>query len=283
MLLLFFYCGLGLVFFACRTDSNKNTGGMAEGIQFYQEEISVPFWDEGELEAMVPAGTEAPALRITLNLAGVSEKPGGKKDETLESLFQDLFYQGMDPQDYAREQIRVKSFEYRNTREEIRDQPDRIFSASLNWYYDEKFEVEMSGPRFLVVSRSWADYTGGPHGNYGKNYFVFDRETAGLVSLPDLMEEGFGQKLTEKLNEELRKKLELGRGGSLRRNGFFVDQVELTQNFLLTSKGLGFHWDPYEIGPYSMGFVEVVIPYGKIGDILNPLGRSAAREAGGTK
>jgi hypothetical protein len=94
------------------------------------------------------------------------------------------------------------------------------------------------------------------------------------------MGEGFGQALTEKLNEELRKGRELGRNDSLRQDGFFVDQVEFTENFFLSSKGIGFHWDPYEIGPYAMGFVEVVVPYGKIGDILNSLGRSAAREAG---
>jgi hypothetical protein len=268
-----------LVFFACQTESTKKTTRIAEDIQFYQEEISVPLWDEEDLEAMVPAGTEAPALRITLSLAGVSGKSGGK-EETLEAFFQDLFYQGMDPEDYAKEQIRVKTLEYRNIREEIRGQPDRVFSETLNWYYEENFKVEMNGPRFLVVSRSWADYTGGAHGNYGKNYFVFDQETAGQISLPDLMEEGFGRVLTEKLNEELRKSRKLGGNDPLQQEGFFVNQVELTENFFLAPKGVGFHWDPYEIGPYSMGFVEAVVPYEKIGDILNSLGRSAAREAG---
>jgi hypothetical protein len=275
---LFFLC-LSLSFPGCRTESNKKTNEIAEDIQFYREEVSVPLWDEDELEAMVPAGTDAPFLDITLNLAGVSGKSDGK-GKALDALFQDLFYRGMDLQDYAREQIRVKTFEYQDIREEIRSMPDRIFSETLNWYYEEKFEVEMSSPKFLVVSRSWADYTGGAHGNYGKNYFALDRETARQISLADLVREGFGRILTEKLNEELRRTRELGRNEPLRQNGFFVNQVELTENFFLTSKGIGFHWNPYEIGPYSMGFVEVVVPYGKIGDILSPLGRSAAREAG---
>ncbi|MDR1635757.1 MAG: RsiV family protein [Treponema sp.] len=270
---------LSLSFPACRTESNKKTNGIGEDIQFYEEEISVPLWDEDELGAVVPAGTEAPHLDITLSLAGVSGKSGGK-GEALEALFGDLFYRGMDLRDYAREQIRIKTSEYRDIKEEIRNQGDRIFSGTLNWYYEEKFAVEMSGPAFLVVSRSWADYTGGAHGNYGKNYFVLNRERAGRISLADLMDGQFGQVLTEKLNEELRKNRELGRDDSLRQNGFFVNQVEPTENFFLSPQGIGFHWDPYEIGPYAMGFVEVVVPYEKIGDILNPLGRSAAREAG---
>jgi hypothetical protein len=277
--LIFFFLCLSVSLPACRTESNKKTNEIPEDIQFYREEISVPLWGEDEAKVMVPVETETPSLDITLNLAGVSGKSDGK-GEALETLFRDLFYQGMDPQDYAREQIRIKTFEYRDVKEEIRDQPDRISSGTLNWYYEEKFEVEMSGPAFLVISRSWADYTGGAHGNYGKNYFVLNRETAGQIFLADLIGEEFGEVLTAKLNEELRKNWELGRNDSLRRNGFFVSQVELTENFFLTPKGIGFHWDPYEIGPYSMGFVEVVIPYGKIGDIMSPLGRRAAREAG---
>jgi hypothetical protein len=270
---------LGLGFSACRTDSNKKVNEIAGDIQFYREKVFVPLWDDEELEAMAPTVTGGPSLEITLSLVGVPGKPDGT-GEALEALFRDLFYRGMDIQDYIREQIRIKTFEYRDIREEIRNHPDMLSMETLNWYYEEEFDVEMNGVRFLVISRSWADYTGGAHGNYGKKYFVFDRKTAGQIFLPDIMKEGFREDLTEKLNEELRKGRELGRNDSLRQDGFFVDQVEPTENFFLTPKGIGFHWDPYEIGPYSMGFVEVVVPYGKIGDMLNSLGRNAARDAG---
>ncbi|MDR3192584.1 MAG: DUF3298 and DUF4163 domain-containing protein [Treponema sp.] len=277
--MIFVFLCLAVSLFACRTEPNRTASGMAGDIQFHREEISVPLWDQEDFAAMAPEGAEPPALRITLSLAEVSGKSGGK-DEALKALFQDLFFQGMDARDYAREQIRDKTFQYRSVREAVRDQPDRVFSETLNWYYEEKLDVEMNGSRFLVVSRSWAEYTGGAHGNYGKNYFVFDREKAGRISLPDLMKEGFGRVLTEKLDQELRKNRELDRNDSLRHHGFFVNQVEPTENFFLSSKGIGFHWDPYEIGPYAMGFVEIVVPYGEIGDILSSLGRSAAREAG---
>ncbi|MDR0450933.1 MAG: DUF3298 and DUF4163 domain-containing protein [Treponema sp.] len=277
-LFLFFLC-LSLGFPACKTESNKKAAGTAEDIQFYQEEIFIPLWDEEEAESMVPAGDEAPSLHVTLSLVGVSAEPGGK-EESLDALLRDIFYRGMDLQDYAEEQIRLKTREYRDIRKEIRNQPDRILSGTLNWYYDEDFRVEMNSPRFLVISRSWADYTGGAHGNYGKNYFVFNRETARRVLLSDIIGEEFRQDLAEKINGELRKSRELGGDDSLRQSGFFVNQAEPTENFFLSPEGIGFHWDPYEIGPYSMGFVEVVVPYGEIGGILKPLGRSAAREAG---
>ncbi|MDR0997876.1 MAG: DUF3298 and DUF4163 domain-containing protein [Treponema sp.] len=275
---IFFFLCIAL-FLSCRTGSGKKTAQIEGDIQFYRQEIFVPLWNKDELKTAVPAGVKNPSLYITLSLPRVNGK-ATEKDKKLEAFFEDLFYQGMDPKDYAKEQIRVKTLEYRDIKEQIRDQDDRISSDTLNWYYEEKFEVEMSSPGFLVLSRNWADYTGGAHGNYGKKYFVLNRETAELISLTDIVKDEFREALEKKLNRELRKNWELEGGDSLEEYGFFTNQVELTENFFLTSKGLGFHWDPYEIAPYAMGFVEIVIPYGRIGDILNPLGHSLARELG---
>ena len=44
--------------------------------------------------------------------------------------------------------------------------------------------------------------------------------------------------------------------------------MDIPETFFLTPEGLGFFWNPYEIGPYVMGVIEVVIPYEKLGDAL---------------
>jgi hypothetical protein len=272
-----FLC-LVLGFLACHTEPDKKTAGTAGDVRFYQKEISVPLWSKDEAVTVVPAGAGDPSLHIILSLAEVSVKPEGTRED-LKALFRNLFYEGMEAGDYAEKQILLKTAEYHDFKETIRSQPDLFFSETLNWYYEEKFEMEMDGPRFLVLSRNWAEYTGGAHGNYGKNYFVFDREKARRISLADIAGEN-QRMLTEKLNRELRKSREL-EGSSLEEYGFFVSHVEPAENFFLSPEGIGFHWDPYEIGPYSMGFVEVIVPYGDIESILSPLGRMAAREAGG--
>jgi hypothetical protein len=271
--LFFFFCFA--LFLSCRTESNKKTVQVTEGIEFYRQEIFVPLWNKDEVRTAVPAGTKAPSLHITLSLPKVSGKA-----EDLEVLFRNLFYRGMDSEGYAGEQIRKKTLEYQGIKEDIRGQDGMILSDTLNWYYEEKFELETISPRFLIFSRNRAEYTGGAHGNYGKEYFVLNREKAELISLKDIIKEESRQALTEKLNKTLRQDWDLDESGSLEEHGFLVSRVELTENFFLTSQGLGFHWDPYEIGPYVMGSVEVTIPYGKIGDILNPLGHSLARELG---
>ena len=55
---------------------------------------------------------------------------------------------------------------------------------------------------------------------------------------------------------------------------YFEDSVESLENFYLTPRGIGFHWDHYEIAPYSVGPIEIVIPYEDVGELLNSQGKS---------
>ena len=48
----------------------------------------------------------------------------------------------------------------------------------------------------------------------------------------------------------------------------FEDKFELNDNWFVTPAGLGFSYSPYEIGPYAAGFIEPVIPFAKLKDLL---------------
>jgi hypothetical protein len=109
-------------------------------------------------------------------------------------------------------------------------------------------------------------------------YFVFDRELGIQIGLSDIIRENSGSVLTALLNRELRAAHNLDAADSLQQAGFFVDDVELTENYFLSSGGLGFHWDPYEIAPYATGYVEILIPYAGIQDLLGPEGQHLIRE-----
>jgi hypothetical protein len=47
-----------------------------------------------------------------------------------------------------------------------------------------------------------------------------------------------------------------------------VDEIEVTDNFFLTGKGICFVYQPYEIGPFSMGEQEIYIPFSDIRNLL---------------
>jgi hypothetical protein len=243
----------------------------------YSREQRIPLWETP------PAGMEAeeiPVLTITVDLFDPAiplDRTTGNPEE-LGRRFRDLFYRGLSPQDYSQEQARVQTIEYRDMGDEVRNNPLMFFSATLNWTYSEQFRTELSTTRLLVISRERSSYTGGAHGNYDKSYYVFDRELGMEIGLPDIIREGSEALLTALINRELRTAQKLNAADSLKRAGFFVDEAELTKNYFLSPRGLGFHWDPYEIAPYVTGYVEILIPYADITELLAPEGRHLIRE-----
>jgi hypothetical protein len=254
----------------------------AQPLPVFSQELKVPLWETPPL-GILPEN--APVLTINLaliDLSGTGGELSAGERAALRELFQKTFYRNQSPQDYARELARVKTIEYRDMGDEAQHYPDIAKSGTLNWNFEERFEISVNTPGLLVISRNRSDYTGGAHPNYDKTYFVFDREVGMLVRLSDLVRTESRSLLKILMNRQLRAGKKLGANDSLQRAGFFADEAELTENYFLSPQGLGFHWDPYEIAPYAEGFVEAVVPYGEIENYLSPEGQRLAREFGNT-
>ncbi|MDR3147808.1 MAG: RsiV family protein [Treponema sp.] len=259
-------------------DGGAQTGAQAAGgaggaVATGAYNARIPLWDE----APPALEQEIPVLSISLELLD-TEALAGAGETALEALLRETFYRGLSARDYTQEQIRVQTLEYRDMGEEARHYPLLINSASLNHYYEERFEVLENRTRLLVIARSRSFYGGGAHPNYDKAYFVFDRDLAMRIGLWDLLRNGAEDTLTELINRELRLSKKIGPGDSLTKASFLVDRAEPTENYFFSPQGLGFHWDPYEIAPYSEGYVEIVLPYAEIWELLGPEGRYLARE-----
>jgi hypothetical protein len=69
------------------------------------------------------------------------------------------------------------------------------------------------------------------------------------------------RKLRDIVYEELRRHGRLERGQALSGGIYFSDEPEMTFNFFITDDGLGLHWDPDQIAPFSEGEIEVVLPW----------------------
>jgi hypothetical protein len=146
------------------------------------------------------------------------------------------------------------------------DQPSEI----MNWDYAETTGTETHTSKFLVVSRDRDYYLGGAHGMQEKAYFVLSLAEPARLKLEDLVRSR--AELQPLLEEALRAYAGLQKGDPLEDGGFFEDTAPAPDNFFLSGTGLGFHWDPYEIAPYSMGPIEVTIPYDRVRPLLSPRG-----------
>ncbi len=145
--------------------------------------------------------------------------------------------------------------DYIKQRDENRSQtalPESIkksmsFAGNYRVYYD-------SGPWVSLVQNGYL-FIGGAHGMPFENAVTVNLDTGKNYKLADLFKPGFDYKtyLTERVKNEAieRKELDL----------LVRPEVTDQQKFYLTEDGLVLYYAPYEIAPYSNGFVRFMIPY----------------------
>jgi hypothetical protein len=217
-----------------------------------------------EIPLFPGAGADSPRFNLTLALL---DFPG---DPALAKLASELLYEGKSPQAYGDDLIAS----YRTQYQESYASPggEDGIGASMNWQYAEETDlwIMSNGSPLAVLSRFREYYTGGAHGMREKKYAVIHTAEASRLGLQDLLETGAEPALRELAERELRNFAGLEPGTPLGEGPFFENTLELPDNFFITGEGLGFHWDPAEIGPYVLGPVEIIIPYQDLRGLLSP-------------
>lgn len=106
--------------------------------------------------------------------------------------------------------------------------------------------------------------SGGAHPNHGTQYVNFDLRSDTKIQLRDLLVPGYEQRLHQ-----------LGRRLFYEQNADNTmlndaDEFQMNENFLITPKGLQFHFNPYEAAAYAGGDPTVFISYKQLGTLLKP-------------
>lgn len=104
-----------------------------------------------------------------------------------------------------------------------------------------------------------SSYTGGAHGIYGIENHTYSLAGGYELTLADL----FPAQAIEGINKLIRTKLyeqySAGNDDELASKGFFLDCIAANENFRISSEGITFCYNPYDIGCYALGGVEVTI------------------------
>jgi hypothetical protein len=207
----------------------------------------------------------SPKLEIALSLLA-----SHKEDRR---FILNVLYDDLSPDEYAEKRL----FGYDKMYGEMRHVAERIPDMSamaLNWYYNEIFVYTAGNAKLAVISREWEYYTGGAHGMRNKDYYVFSLDDKRRLALNDLFRDDAMPALGDLVEAALRKQMGVPDWIPLSEQGFFENISGKLDDFFLTPQGLGFQWDPYEIAPYSMGIIELVIPYSELYGIFTPLSLS---------
>lgn len=144
---------------------------------------------------------------------------------------------------------------------------DDVPEAPGSWFLHRRVEVETVTSHWVTLSVEESVHTGGAHPSYWRGWANFNPADGRRLDLEALILPGARTQLMEELEEAVRRKLDLAPEAPLTRGGLFENTLTEPGTFALEPEGIRFLWNPYEIGPWSMGLLEVHLDW----QILRPL------------
>ena len=108
-----------------------------------------------------------------------------------------------------------------------------------------------------IISR-WS-YTGGAHGMYATECHTYSLAGGYELSTADLFSERQLLGMETLLRRKLCEQYEAANDDELAERGFFPEYISLTENFRITPEGITFYYNPYDIGCYALGAVDVTM------------------------
>ncbi|GHV76884.1 hypothetical protein AGMMS49942_17050 [Spirochaetia bacterium] len=209
------------------------------------------------------APNTSPRMDISLSIVD-SRRPENR-------FILDALYDGQGTEEYADKRLQGYDARYGEMRRVAEQFPDMPAEA-LNWYYTETIVQSAGTARVAVFSRKTESFLSGAHGMQTNDYYVFSLEDKRRLSLWDIIRNDAKQALDEQVEGALRTYMEIPSWIPLSEGGFFEDSVDRLEDFFLSPRGLGFQWDPYEIAPYSIGLIEIILPYDQLQGLFTERG-----------
>ncbi|HEY7807817.1 MAG TPA: DUF4163 domain-containing protein [Croceibacterium sp.] len=135
-------------------------------------------------------------------------------------------------------------------------------------YYSETWKVVANLPRWLSLTGDFSTYTGGAHGNYGRETLVWDKKVGrgfpaiDMFTSPAALGTALGDKLCQALDRERAKKRKGAPKGQLLDDFTKCVGVDQATVMVGSSNGktfnrIGVWFGPYVAGPYAEGAYEL--------------------------
>ena len=116
----------------------------------------------------------------------------------------------------------------------------------------------------LTCAITRSSYTGGAHGSYDTEYHNYSLTRGCELTTADLFTDAQLARLDTLILERICTKYGARDREELAERGFFPEEIGTTENFRLTADTITFRYNPYDIGCYALGAVEVPIARAEI-------------------
>lgn len=150
--------------------------------------------------------------------------------------------------------------------------------AYLHDYYS-RVQLDMIEISQEMVSYNIAtqQYFGGAHPMYGSTPFTYLFGEGKIVTLSWLFNPGTETQLRKLLTSTLASQLDIPESALPQQ--LLVDAVPVSKNVYIEEGTIKFHYNPYEILPYSFGAVDIAISPYEISELLTPQARTLLTES----
>lgn len=136
------------------------------------------------------------------------------------------------------------------------------YMNSLGWVSQTSFTVALNEKNYLSVYYTHTSDAGVQE--MSQDIAVtFSLKDGKVISLHDVIKPGFDEMISSMLTKQFRKDYELADSVDLK-DYLFSDTIPLTQNFCLLKDRILFHFNQHEIGAYSLGPINIMLPYSEI-------------------
>lgn len=133
-------------------------------------------------------------------------------------------------------------------------------AASFSWEKNLQFDVVCNTKQVLSLRVRSYVFSGGAHGMEVKKTLNYNLQQEEVINLQEIIPMYHYSALSALIKQKLALRYGTDADASLTGLGFFKDDISPSENFYITPNGIGFIYNPYEIGPFDMGAPEVFIP-----------------------
>jgi hypothetical protein len=208
-----------------------------------------------------PLSIEDGALDQRLSFFHVESLRG--KSPSLAPILDRLLRRGKSPADYARD----RWADFKESRASI---PEGRGWPSV--FVERQYLIAEFSSIYSIATERYV-FEGGAHGNTAMLIDMIDMDDGKMLSSDDLFVEGWKNPVAGKLREEALRLLSGAKAGrkaaeSLVDYGFFEDRIIPSANVFICESGVGFHYDRYQLAPYSFGDFTFVLPWKELEGLL---------------
>ncbi len=120
----------------------------------------------------------------------------------------------------------------------------------------------------ITIRREW--YTGGAHPAHSVRHLVFDHVTGRRLGVDDFVPDDKMPELVQRVRAAVLAKLGAAPSATDAEAGLLAGAKIEPANVFVDLRGVGFTFNEYEIAPYAVGAIEVILPFDAIADLLLP-------------